>query len=218
VNQSDPIFGTPVTYTLIVHNNGPTTATDVVATDTMPAGLMFMTTVPSQGSFNPGSGQWTIGTLPNGATVTLQITDLVAAIGPITNAASVTARESDPDPANNVSSVTIDSMRSAALVSKSMFLSSSDPSNAQMAAEEAMFDALMPRWANLWDALLSVEQNMLAAQNGPGNGGVPIFEGNWSGSPLVVYANPFCGQVTAVQVGTLDCLYENNAVACVRRF
>jgi hypothetical protein len=33
---------------------------------------------------------------------------------------------------------------------------------------------------------------------------------------LVVYENPFAGQVTAVQVGTLDFLYEDNAVAGVR--
>jgi hypothetical protein len=41
-------------------------------------------------------------------------------------------------------------------------------------------------------------------------------EGNWLGSPLVVYENPFAGQVTAVQVGDFDFLYENNAVAGVR--
>ena len=57
---------------------------------------------------------------------------------------------------------------------------------------------------------------MLAAGSGPGNGGVPVFEGSMFGSPVVMYANPFAGQVTAVQVGTLDFLYEDNAVAGVR--
>ena len=53
----------------------------------------------------------------------------------------------------------------------------------------------------------------LAARSGPGNGGVPVFEGNWFGSPWVVYANPF--EVTAVQVGTLDFLYQDDSVVGV---
>jgi hypothetical protein len=87
-----------------------------------------------------------------------------------------------------------------------------------LAAEEALFNALVPLWGNLWDALLSVEQSMLAARNdpSPGNGGVPVWQSNWFGSPLVVYANPFAGQVTAVQVGTFDFLYQDNSVVGVR--
>jgi uncharacterized repeat protein (TIGR01451 family) len=219
VNQTTAISGSPVTYTLIVNNNGPDTATGVVATDILPTGLVFVSATPSQGSFDAGSGRWTIGTLPNGATATLQITGTVVAIGPITNTASVTAVQFDPDLANNVSAVTIDGMFSAGSVSKSFFLSPSDaPSNAAvLAAEEALFNALVPLWTNLWDALLSEAQSLLASRNdpGPGNGGVPIFEGNWLGSPFAVYANPL-GQVTAVQVGAFDFLYEDNAVAGVR--
>jgi hypothetical protein len=59
-----------------------------------------------------------------------------------------------------------------------------------------------------WDALLSVAQSLLVARSGPGNGGIPIFEGNWLGTPLVVYAEPFAGQVTAVRIGAFDFLYE----------
>jgi len=190
----------------------------VVVTDTLPTGVMFVMAMPSEGSFDAGSGHWTIGTLANGATATLQITGMVSAIGPITNAASVTASTSDPDPANNASTATIDGMFSAGQISKRMLLSSSDtPVNpATLAAEEAMFNALMPMWVNLWDALLSLEQSMLAASSGPGNGGIPVFEGSMFGSPLVVYANPLAGQVTAVQVGAFDFLEENNAVAGVR--
>jgi hypothetical protein len=55
-----------------------------------------------------------------------------------------------------------------------------------------------------------------AARSGPGNGGIPVFQGNWLGSPLVVYANPFAGQVTAVQVGTFDFLYQDNSLVGVR--
>jgi hypothetical protein len=130
----------------------------------------------------------------------------------------VAALTADPDLANNVSSVTIDGMYAAALVSKSLFLSTNDApaSAATLAAEEAMFNALVPIWTNIWNELLSLAQSLLAAQSGPGNGGVPVYEGNWLGSPLVVYDNPFAAQVTAVQVGELDFLYEDNTVAGVR--
>jgi hypothetical protein len=136
----------------------------------------------------------------------------VTVVGPITNTSSVGDSEPDPDPSNNVSSVTIDGMFSAGLVSKNLFLSSS----AALAAEEALFNSLVSMWLNFWNTLLSEAQSLLASPGGPGNGGVAVFQGNWLGSPLVVYANPFAGQVTAVQVGTFDFLYENNAVAGVR--
>jgi hypothetical protein len=142
----------------------------------------------------------------------------VTTVGPITNTSSVAASEPDPDLTNNVSSVTIDGMAAAGQVSKRSFLSSSDaPSNAvTLAAEEALFNALLPLWVNLCDALLSEAESMLAASSGPGNGGIPLFEDSLFGLPLVVYANPFAGQVTAVQVSTFDLLYENNTVAGVR--
>ena len=49
---------------------------------------------------------------------------------------------------------------------------------------------------------------------GPGNGGVAVFEGNWFSSPWLVYTNPF--GVTAVRVGTLDFLYQDDSVVGVR--
>jgi hypothetical protein len=126
--------------------------------------------------------------------------------------------EGDPDLANNVNSVTIDGMFAAGQISKRLLLSSSDaPLNpAMLAAEEALFNALVPMWVNLWDVLLSAAQSMLAARNGPGNGGVPVFEGSLFGSPLGVYANPFAGQVTAVRIGAFDFLEEDNALVGVR--
>src|SRR5262249_33432931 len=125
-------------------------------------------------------GRWTIGTLANGVTATLRITGIVVAVGPITNTTSVTASQFDPDLANNSSSATIDAMLSSGLISKLLLLSSSDaPLNtATLAAAEALFIALVPIWVNLWDAMLSVTGSMLAARSGPGNGGVPVFEGN----------------------------------------
>jgi hypothetical protein len=70
-------------------------------------------------------------------------------------------------------------MLTAAQVSKRLFLSSSDPPSnpAMLAAEEALFNAVVQQWVNLWDSLLSVAERLLAAGNhaGPGNGAVSVF-------------------------------------------
>ena len=101
-----PIVGTVVTYTITVTNDGPSAATDVVATDTLPAGLVFVSATPSQGSC---SGQATVtcalGTLADGAsaTVTLQAR-ITATSGQIVNSASATSDLADGDPADNTGS------------------------------------------------------------------------------------------------------------------
>jgi uncharacterized repeat protein (TIGR01451 family) len=217
VNQASPIFGTPVTYTLTAHNNGPAAATGVVATDTMPPGLMVLTATPSQGSFDAVSGRWAVGTLASGATATLQITGLVVVIGPVTNTASVTALQADPDLTNNVSSAAADVLFAGGLLSKRQFLASSDPAVAGiLSLELTALNADMTLIASLWNELWQVAQNLLAARNdpGPGNGGVAVFEGTWLGSPWVVYADPL--GVTAEQVGPFDFLYRDNSVVGVQ--
>ena len=79
-----------------------------------------------------------------------------------------------------------------------------------------MFNDWMALAANMWNELWSVAQNLLAARNdlGPGNCGVALFEGNWFSLPWLVYANPL--GVTAVRVGTLDFLYQDDSVVGVR--
>jgi hypothetical protein len=46
-----------------------------------------------------------------------------------------------------------------------------------LAAEEALFNAVVQQWVKLWDAWLSVAESLLAAGNdaGPGNGAVSVF-------------------------------------------
>ena len=65
--------------------------------------------IPSQGSYDSGTGVWTVGTLPNGADATLSITATVdAGTGgtTITNAATITAVDQpDPDSGNDSGSV-----------------------------------------------------------------------------------------------------------------
>ena len=106
-DSPDPVTaGKTLTYTVIVANNGPDTATGVTLTDTLPGGVTFVSATPSQGSC---SGTSTItcnlGTLVNKATATVTVVVEPAAAGGISNTATVTSSVSDPNTANNTATV-----------------------------------------------------------------------------------------------------------------
>jgi uncharacterized repeat protein (TIGR01451 family) len=125
VNQSQVMFGSKVTFTFVVRNLGPDTATGVVVRDPFPRGLVFVSAaVPSQGTYNPRTGVWTVGTLASGASATLRLTFRDMTMGPIVNTARASAQEFDPDLANNESSATVVGLNPAAVISKRLFLAS----------------------------------------------------------------------------------------------
>ena len=97
-----------ITYHIEVTNNGPSYAQNVEVTDLLPSGLVYKSYTASQGTYDSNTGIWSIGTLANGSTVTLDITVRIEDYNPITNTATVTSDTTDPAPGNNTSSVTID--------------------------------------------------------------------------------------------------------------
>lgn len=102
---ADPVVtGATITYTLTVRNNGPANATNVVASDILPAGLTLVSATPSQGA--PCTGAATIscalGALANGAQATITIVASTSSAGVVVNAATVTGSEPDPTPINNL--------------------------------------------------------------------------------------------------------------------
>ncbi len=104
VNSSLVTVGQNVTYTLTLSNAGPANATGVAVTDRLPAGLTFVSATPSQGTYAPGTGVWTVGNVAVNGSATLQVTATVTTTNPITNTAQVTASDQpDPDstPNNN---------------------------------------------------------------------------------------------------------------------
>ena len=97
--------GISLTYRIIATNNGPATATNVTITDTLPAGVTFVSATTTQGNCN-GSGpvSCSLGSLAvdNRAIITIVVTP--SASGQITNSATVSANESDFDSTNNTAS------------------------------------------------------------------------------------------------------------------
>ena len=93
VNQSYTQNGSYVTYTITAANNGPDDATNVQITDSLPSGLKYVSSTTSQGTYNPSTGIWNLGSFNYGdAPNTLTITALITAkTGVIKNYAMCTA-------------------------------------------------------------------------------------------------------------------------------
>jgi uncharacterized repeat protein (TIGR01451 family) len=103
--------GGQVTYTLAVKNNGPHDATGVIVLDRPPPGLSILSAEPSQGTCAHAEiVLCSLGPLLDGASAQILVTANVApsASGALTNTAAVTGGQTDPNPANNTSSATID--------------------------------------------------------------------------------------------------------------
>ena len=104
VDSPDPVIaGNQLTYTITVTNLGPSDATGVVVTETLPGAVSYVSDTPSQGTYNSGTAEWSVGPLADGASETLTLTVLVdpATTGTITNRVCVTGNETDPTLANN---------------------------------------------------------------------------------------------------------------------
>jgi uncharacterized repeat protein (TIGR01451 family)/gliding motility-associated-like protein len=107
VNNSTPKVGETVTFTIKVTNNGPSAATGVTVTDILQSGFSYVSSTSGTGSYNTGTGVWTIGNLAVGAEATLTMTAKVQSAGTYVNTAVVKGNEDDPDTGNNTSTVTL---------------------------------------------------------------------------------------------------------------
>ncbi len=89
-------IGQTISYTIVVANAGPSTATNVQVTDT-PTHL----TITNVSGGGCAALPCTIASLASGANVTINVTTTINAAGAFDNSATVTATEPDPNPANN---------------------------------------------------------------------------------------------------------------------
>jgi fibronectin-binding autotransporter adhesin len=105
----DPTINGSVTYLVSTANNGPNPATSVEVTDTLPSGVTYVSTTPSQGACAESLGEVTcaMGTIPQGATGTVQIVITPVAAGSITNTAVATSALLQSQPSDNTGSNTV---------------------------------------------------------------------------------------------------------------
>src|SRR5262249_24791781 len=106
VSNTRPNVGDAITFTVTLTNNGFATATGVQVTDLLPAGLTFVSAIPTQGSYVSGTGLWTVGTVTTAVSPILTIRATVVGPNAQTNTATVSAADQfDPNTGNNSASV-----------------------------------------------------------------------------------------------------------------
>jgi uncharacterized repeat protein (TIGR01451 family)/LPXTG-motif cell wall-anchored protein len=100
-----------VTYTLTVTNNGPSDADNLSVADTLPAGVTFVSvtgggwTCSNTGNVSVACTRLALAAGSSAPVITVVVT-APAQAGSLTNTASVGSTTTDPDPSNNLSSVT----------------------------------------------------------------------------------------------------------------
>jgi uncharacterized repeat protein (TIGR01451 family) len=99
--------GDIITYVITVYNNGPSDATGIVVTDTLPADVTFQSVTPGTPTCSgTGTIVCTLGNLEANGTpleVTIEVVVNQEVTGTISNQATVSGNEEDPSEGNNIS-------------------------------------------------------------------------------------------------------------------
>ncbi len=109
VNPGMANIGAQITFTFGLTNLGPDTATGVIFTDALPAGLSFVSANSSQGAYSNNGAAVTcaLGTLTNGAAATVTITAVASASGTWTNSATVSSSTLETAANNNTATAAV---------------------------------------------------------------------------------------------------------------
>jgi uncharacterized repeat protein (TIGR01451 family) len=105
VGESGPSTVNPAasfSYNIAVSNLGPVSASSVVVTDSLPAGLVFVS-ASGGGVASGGTVNWSVGSMTSGQVSNLTLTVTAPLYGSITNSASVSSATMDSNLANNTS-------------------------------------------------------------------------------------------------------------------
>jgi large repetitive protein len=120
VDNSNPVQGSNVQFTITLSNAGPNTATSVVVNDLLPPGLSFASANPATGAYDSASGNWNVGSLAASANTTITITAKVDSFVAITNTARVAnAAQYDPDSVPNNDDASEDDQQSVVITPRS---------------------------------------------------------------------------------------------------
>ncbi len=107
VDKTPVFIGEHVTFTIIVRNNGPDTASDVQVTDSLPAGFEFISANSTHGTYNNATGIWNIGTISNNGLEIITIEARTLVTGTLINEAVVGESIYDPFLENNRANATV---------------------------------------------------------------------------------------------------------------
>jgi uncharacterized repeat protein (TIGR01451 family) len=148
VDTPFPNEGDTLSYHVSVHNLGDDDVNGVEAVDALPLGLTYLSSKPSQGSYASGTGVWSVGSVANRDTATLELLARVntgTSGSAIVNTAAITATNL-PDPRSDNNSDTLAvrvqsadlSVMKTALASR---VNAGDPAHFQITVRNAGPDA-----------------------------------------------------------------------------
>jgi len=99
VDNPSPTVGDDVTFTVTVTNKGNSLAPNAFVIDKLPGGLQYVSGNPSTGTYDPGTGRWSVADLAVGSTETLKIVAKVLTTDPDSTTNKISGSGSDnPDP------------------------------------------------------------------------------------------------------------------------
>lgn len=112
VDDPAPVQGAQAVFTIQVANQGPDAATNVAVADTLPPGLVFQGSTADQGSYDPATGLWSVGSLGVGQTVQLELDvnvqlDVSGGDSAVNTALVAAADQEDPEDSDNSDSAAL---------------------------------------------------------------------------------------------------------------
>ena len=110
VDELQPVVGAEVTFTIEVANIGNVTATDVVISEQIPSGYVFVSYIATTGTYSDLDGEWTVGQLNPDQVEILEITVEVLGFGDYVNTAFVQSSTGgvDINPGNDDDDAAVD--------------------------------------------------------------------------------------------------------------
>jgi gliding motility-associated-like protein/uncharacterized repeat protein (TIGR01451 family) len=103
VNNSHPLIGQSVIFSIAATNKGVNNATGVKVADILQSGYTYISSAATTGTYDSFSSIWAIGPLNVGKSDTLTIKALVNVLGDYSNTATIAGIEVDTDLGNNTS-------------------------------------------------------------------------------------------------------------------
>jgi uncharacterized repeat protein (TIGR01451 family) len=191
VDDPTPAVGDTITFTITVTDTGPDAATGVTVQELLPDGLTFVNATASQGSYNPETGVWKVGTVDTSGPRTLTITATVNSASVIANTATITNSDVfDADLTNNYATVRVEPrVRELALtgtvdspdvddgdvISWALTLTDDLPSDTNRLAVNDLVhcNAMEESWTPLSFAMTRVHHSACSSDRGPGGSRAP---------------------------------------------
>jgi len=109
VDNTSPLVGEQVTFTITLSNEGYVTANNIVVDEVIPSGYTYVSSITTGGTYSEVNGTWTISQLDPAQVEILQITVEVLGFGDYLNIATISAFDGGTD-------VNIDNNESEAFV------------------------------------------------------------------------------------------------------